>query len=353
MSEEMNIHDLIDRYLKGELGRDELDAFRNKMRNEPEFAREVELHKALVDSISEERKKELKAFMTENANVEYIGNIWSQRWVYASAAIIALFVGLFFILKYTLPENNLADSKEQKESSNEPAFKAEHNAISDKYKDPDDTILPGDTAVPPELVNEPLTPVAETAEEDEEVDEVLSIRRMGQIEETLDAESIDANEVGKEELLEKKTLPMLVISKSTIEPEDLKEVAVTTQESQVKTTEERKGLFKRKKSKDEEDTSVSEGGAYDNVEVAPEFIKSTSNLSVEFWKNPVNAVGYEFNGKLLKLYGVGANESLELRSYLGHVYLKRGGAYYRLVPASEFRKFSNLNEQSLIDILNQ
>ena len=50
---------LIDRYLKGELTGLALDEFRTKMRLEPEFAEEVESHRAIVEGIKLTRKEHL------------------------------------------------------------------------------------------------------------------------------------------------------------------------------------------------------------------------------------------------------------------------------------------------------
>ena len=111
MANEYILQDWIDRYIKGELVGEALDKFKNRLRDDPDFAKNVELQQMLVAELQAQRKDELKAFISENAQVDYIQNIWSKKWMYASVAIVTIAIGLYFAVQRLEQQPGLSSSE--------------------------------------------------------------------------------------------------------------------------------------------------------------------------------------------------------------------------------------------------
>ena len=97
-SQEQTYH-LINQYLNGELTGRALDNFKAKLKD-PEFEKEVLLQTQLVSAIEAVRKEELKQHFKDIPKVRYMKNEWGNKWTYASAAIVVLFVSAFFVFKF-------------------------------------------------------------------------------------------------------------------------------------------------------------------------------------------------------------------------------------------------------------
>lgn len=126
---------LIENYLKGELSGDALDDFERQLKDSPDFAQEVQLHRELYSHFNDEvpdyqldspkkqtlntyvKSEEVKAFQaklkaakqnTERSTTsDQPAKIRSLRWVYAAAAsILLLIIGYFLINQNTSIQPN-------------------------------------------------------------------------------------------------------------------------------------------------------------------------------------------------------------------------------------------------------
>lgn len=356
MSEEENIHDLIDQYLRGELERDELDRFRNRMRHEPDFAREVELHRSIVEGVRKVREKELKDYLRENAKVEYIGNIWGSRWLYASAAIIVVMVGMFFFIKKLDTGNQLAQDEQSADEVQKEILKPQNGYVT-KNADTDEV---NDTTAPemelPQLV------VVEDGEEmtlrSGAVSPEHDMSKLGEEERILEGDQILDSMVKTDELIASINYTVTVIS-SAIRREkdksdtldayfrdaDSKAVTVTTTDE----SKSKKGRLFRKS--DEEDAKPESEVASEPSSTAAKI--TNRPISVQFWSSPVNFKGYKYNGQTLLLYGVDPSENIEFKEYGNQLYLKRGNQYYIINLANDYKKFTRLTNTAVIKELNR
>ncbi len=356
MSEEQNIHDLIDRYLKGELDRDELDRFRNRLRSEQDFAREVELHRTLVEEITDARKRELKSYLKENAKVEYIGNIWGAKWLYASAAIIVVMVGMFFLTKQLQTDEGIV----QKEQTEDQVTTEQERA---HYKPAPESELADSLAEDSVDIRFAFGVVAE----DEEVESERMMNdnaaskefaseysEMSENERKLEADEIQDSLVRADKLVSSSSYAVVVIRSANkvnayLKNADKVAVTETTIADEELKEKKKKGIFGR--SKDDADAEPSSEDDYD-VSTESRTI-SSRQIDVEFWSSPVNFKGYKYDRSVLLLYGVAPTESISFTEYQGVLYMSRNGQYYTITPASNFVKFTKLTNSSVIKELNR
>lgn len=95
-----NITEVFDSYLLGRMSDAEKKEFEARLENDPALKEAFEFHRNIVAGIREARREELKNYIKKNAKISYIGNVWGRNWVYASAAIITIFFGLYFVLQF-------------------------------------------------------------------------------------------------------------------------------------------------------------------------------------------------------------------------------------------------------------
>lgn len=363
MANEYKIQDWIDQYIKDELEGEALDIFKKKLREDEEFAQKVELQKAIVAEIAAQRKAELKDFIQENAKVEYIQNIWGTRWMYASAAIIVVAIGLYFAIQ-RIDQNRIPDlvHTEETTGAEDIAENDQHEAVEDAH-DAVDTATNEGAGIEdlangenPIAVNDNAPPDADTE------DEPVTLTELSQ--EEREIASDDNEVVEKDSILATKVYPIVVLAKVNtpgvaLESDDLKNKDNIEEVVVSKKASSRKERRANKERADEVATDAdadSLGQEITGREVkanqSVQYSKTTSgSVKVDFWKSVVGFEGYKFNGSMLQLYGVAPEASIHFKKFEQTLYINIAGTYFALQANNQFNKYKQVNDATLLEIL--
>lgn len=326
-----------------------MDKFKYKMRTEPEFARRVELQEALIEELKVAREAELRQILKEQGKVNYIQNLWSPRWVYASAAIVTGFLALFVVLKYFVPQTEfplVENTKTEETVSNEDTGTEEDSegtvrrSKNDQVSDTNNLIAIDSTEVEPDML------AAESAEEQDVEDEPVTeakprttkkqdLTNLRQESDKIQVE--DDVEVKRDRLLESRTIKLEVLGTQVKAAESTNEVVVL-QESASKKTKNK--LFRKDK---EESGDEATGEAIS----APD----ERMLKLELWESNVNFKGYLWDKETLLLYDVNPSETLRFKELNGALYMKRGAKYYQLKRSAKFESYVPLSDPTIIKSL--
>ncbi len=98
--------ELFDKFLRSELSEEERLNFENNLKENSEFKAEFEEFKLLVEGIKMKGLEDLKVILKSKGEVKYWGNLWGPKWTIASAAILAIFAIMFFVLEYYIPRKS-------------------------------------------------------------------------------------------------------------------------------------------------------------------------------------------------------------------------------------------------------
>jgi hypothetical protein len=132
-------NDIIDRYLKGELGSDELTVFENQLKENNELRAEVEIRRIVVDSIRAYGARELKQFLQQRTKRKSLGFIKINTWYYAAAAVGLILIGSVAAI-YVLKQKNSVASEQV--AAMEDATDTANTADNNKGNDPADRKKP-------------------------------------------------------------------------------------------------------------------------------------------------------------------------------------------------------------------
>lgn len=319
MNEEKKYH-LIDQYLNGELTGRSLDNFK-AMLKDPEFAKQVEIQRQIMEVIKEERKSELKKLMSESSKVHYFQNSWGNTWTYASAAIVVLFVSAFFILKKfgttDTPTNTVTlEPKEETNATDMDTTKVDSNLVAIETPTPGQT---DNTA--PDIAEETISEEeAVEAELDEDLDIMSDEPEAHTLEENDAVTPASADgipEVKKDEILSGKRFTVV----------------------QMKPDFE----ATREKATEGADSAASDI-KYKEI--------NRRSLNVEFWESPVGFKGYKYTSEKLILYDIDENAALSFKELDSRLYLSLGGKYYHLEKNGTYNKFVAVTNKTLLKVLN-
>ena len=114
-----NINEVFDRYLTGQMTEVEEREFLAELEKDPALKQNYEAHRAIVAGIREARKEELKDYIKQNAKIRYLGNIWGQKWIISSAAIVTVLITAYFVIEFIAKpqqSKNTAENTEQTEN---------------------------------------------------------------------------------------------------------------------------------------------------------------------------------------------------------------------------------------------
>lgn len=111
---------LIEEYLDGNLSKEEVDTFRQRLKNDEDFARAFELRKKMPalmkDALEfETTREEVRAAIQQEKTLIYGFN---RNWIYAAATIVIL-IGLFIVVKFTNTNDGDPGTQMAEDSQNE------------------------------------------------------------------------------------------------------------------------------------------------------------------------------------------------------------------------------------------
>jgi hypothetical protein len=143
MNLDENITDVFDRFLSGQMNEAEAKEFLQQLDTDPALKEAYDWHRNIVAGIREARREELKDYIKKNANIRYIGNVWSRNWVLTSAAVVTLFFAAYLAIEFyikpatekTVAVNGQVDSaRVDSNGLNNQEPQIAHNAENDENK---------------------------------------------------------------------------------------------------------------------------------------------------------------------------------------------------------------------------
>lgn len=356
MSREQHIHELIDQYLNGELVGQDLDKFKIRLKDDPEFLAQVQIQKAIIQGIEKERNAELKAMLAERTKKSGFIIPFGTRSLSIAATILSL-LAFGLIIKTLLPVGN-----EDSISSQEPTSKQE---ISKPAPVPDDSEIVGNgqgelfDSIPesgqmPQEVEPAIAVVAEDAEGTPDESNILlsedsnsdfDLSKLRENEEQLDAKDLKAQH---DSMLGVANVPMYAFAVTEVKPS-------AVEGKTVERDSDENSVLKRRKSKKEKSEEVDDIALSDSDESPTPVLSKqpTGSIRVEFWESIVNFKGYKFDGKKLLLFDTNQNTALEVVQYNGKTYLKKNQVFYLLIPNNSFNQLSKVTDTNILSILNK
>jgi hypothetical protein len=76
------------------------------------------------------------------------------------------------------------------------------------------------------------------------------------------------------------------------------------------------------------------------------------NMTVEYWKSPLNSKGYKLTRSRLVLFGYTPDDKIQLCKLDNSIYLKTASGVFRLEFSSSYRQLERVNDEELVGRLN-
>jgi hypothetical protein len=349
MDKQQHIHELIDQYLMGELVGQELDKFRIRLKDDPAFLEQVQIQKAIINSIELGRKAELKSLLqASKAKKRALILPFGNRSLAIAASILSL-LAFGLIIKTVMPDGfgDLAKNEtpteveEVKQNTNQEEPKpvvTEDDGDVDITHDSLKVVPSPEIAIVEDQVNDANAENTSTFDFDDDTD-LAELKK--------DEDDIDGSDFkpSRDSLLGSQNVTLFVVAYEITK--------IQTTEVDEKVTEVKKeGLFNRKnkeKSKTDEIADKAETGSAS----AKALVKKASvNIRVEFWESIVGFKGYKYDGSKLLLFDTPVNASIQLKSHEGKTYVNKNGVFYSLNANNQFNQMSRVTNADLLTILN-
>lgn len=116
---ETNNFELLDAYLNGTLSPDEQEVVEKRLRTDNAFKADYEIHQLMVAAITENRKAELKTYISKNVRVKSTPFFRTPTFYATAAASVVLCVISYFVIYKKLAEQNTVAQKEPTEVKHE------------------------------------------------------------------------------------------------------------------------------------------------------------------------------------------------------------------------------------------
>lgn len=361
MKREIKHIEEFDLYLKNKLSVEDKAAFENKLANDSDLTNEFEFYQLVIEGIKESERRALKAHIQANKSSMFWGqNIWPKKMTYAAAAVIALFVGLYVVIKQQdlSPEKSMAITESQAPVKNETAA-TEKNADSSNVVSSKDIVVNSK----PNAIDQ-----FEIVQENNLNDDAVDLEFRAELAESPNASVETYNDYdGKKDqetvLSEIKLKDTTFLLALLVKPEIVSDLMLS---NQVESTRAYKykhlpkndnnqapvSKESKKQSKFYTDTNTRTDATVFTKNKAGSTEKTVTQLNVEFWKSPVNFKGFSYDNKALKLYGVDQNA---IRYYFvnNKIYLRMDGTVYEVNFCPESCPFVSINDnEMMIYILN-
>jgi hypothetical protein len=358
MTDEQHIHELIDQYLMGELVGQDLDKFKIRLKDDPEFLKQVQLQKAIIQSLELNRQAELKAMLKERTSKSRGIIPLNGRLLAVAASVISL-VALGLVLKYVIgfgpnesqlsTEEKASDTIQEKvvETQPEPADTAEFVAV-DSNENQQEVPVPIT-----ELDSGAQYVVAEVEVADEDVEESryltedtddTDLAKLRKDEEELDGKKFSAQ---RDTMLGSTSVILWAVNVSPVITQS--DVSQTTQGGE---PEKKTSISLRRKNKEKTEDVDAEKDEGIKVPAQP-IRQQVKSIRVEFWHSIVNFKGYKYDGTKLLLFDTPKDAKLTLTQLDGNVYLNKNGSYYRIIANNSFNQLRKVTDSTVINTLNQ
>jgi hypothetical protein len=334
MEDEKQYH-LIDDYLSGELQGTALDKFKIDLKHSDKLRQQVDLQSAIIKKIIAHREAELKAILKkeQHSTFKAISIKSNIRIAMSIAASVILLVATYFYLSKQQPNVNstfVADNQTDE-------VKKKHKIKNKRRKDTSTKRHLATTHVLP--ANEIGLSVQDATDFDV-VEEIEVPMTEDYVERDISKDAIvksDKIVIERDELIGTRLFSLQSLDYATntqYKNLDATEQTVNTPNSKVGTKAEIKTEDKQTASQAEID------------------IPQGSKINVEYWKSVVNFKGYIYDGTKVQLYGIPQNKVLIFKELDNRIYLALDNKHYFIEKNKTYKKFSEVSNPTLLNILN-
>jgi hypothetical protein len=366
--------ELFDSYLSGNLSGAELAAFEKRLSGDKAFAEAFSVHGIVVEGIRDHGRRDLKAFLAENAKVDMVkGGFGAKKILYAAAAVFALFAGLYAVMNfYTLnkPENIALEKAADMETADSTSMQVPP-ALAGTLSRPETRELELQSERLAEELNAPqnLSPVqndvpAELKEDifmgygtgDVSTDEILDFKV------SADRKIRDTTIIIPVLFAMVETDKMLKTVESTSKTSNrnfsnvpAKKETIILPQNNMSNNAGGINYEDRAYRMDTTTNNITKDADQQKAKVAkkPELDPSMRSFNIEYWVSPINFRGYKFSGNTIQLYGIGPSIA-RIFHVNSKVYLRIDGIVYTLDPCAEGCPFKTETDPSITEyIINQ
>jgi hypothetical protein len=312
-------HDEYDQYLNGELFGQDLDRFNHRLKNDEEFRLGFERYKFIVDGIKSYRKAQLVSLLEERGKAG-AGNIPKIAWMIPAAAVLVIGMVWFIWNPGSQSGENIVEQEETPTQHD-----AEKEVVIDTTGSENDSNL--------FVLEDPPEPTAEIVEDEplESTNDIAVASRDELQEFDLEEESDDSLQVKKDRLIVSAESIQFVYFDRSLEKKSNEQVESMSTPSRSSGWLERR---RAKKAQEDSEEAEEKTPAYESDKSSSKLEARSQNLNVEYWESVVNFVGYQFDGRTIKLYGQSRGPLL-IHRYQNKIYLQKGDKYYLILADSE------------------
>jgi hypothetical protein len=299
--------ELFDAYLDGVMSPDQRKDMEQRILTEPGLKEELELHRMMLAAIQENRRHELKTFISKNVKIKPAPFFKSYAFYSAAAASVVFCIIGYFVLFKKLEQNQTAQngpSKQQVEQS----YKADSSSpVAAQSPSEDKSPVTNDPAVP------------DKAAEHKKGEKNLA-----------DNGGLKTNDVSKD-------ADQKMATDMSSNPDN---VTVATDQMVLDTflsVDRRVYMRKPKQYQTRPDDTYAVITTNDK-----------RNLEVQYWKSPVNYNGYKLTKNSLTLYGNYDASKISFQELNNILFMKYNNAYYRLSPGDNFVSLARETDARII-----
>ena len=356
MNVDEKTYHIINAYLSGTLQGRGLDKFKADLKNNTEIREAVAAQQSIIQAIETARDKELKDFISKSTSNKGVITI-SPKWRVAMASAAAIVLLAVVFLKLNPLGTNDSSTPTEIASINQLENAEDLLLPIDSVMQKDDSLADTQTLAivtpqVPKLIEEPALEVTEDAfvEQDEEIEEVDN----DGIEDDLNAEIASdtvttANELISSTSKETKT-DIVVLGDKLLTTKSYPVFAVALDlnpsraESLIEVQPEATRLSRKERKVPEQ--AEDEAAA----KAKPQLSRA---IKVQYWNSVVNYIGYQYNGALLKLYGIDQNQVLEFKELDNRLYVRIGGTHFYLERNQNHKRLAEVSNPTLLKVLNE
>lgn len=334
--------DLFDRYLRHELTEAEQQEFNENLLNDNAFNSAFIEYKTIALGIRDYGKAGLKDYLKKNVRTHTPTISPFLKTIYAMAAVLVLFAGLYIIFQYNSGNEKAPQISTTNEVKKE-AVQAAPPAIAQN-------------AEPEQKMDAIETPPSEYKAEKNVTTTPIISKNLAEKTEDLDmaagadaAPVVEAKDDDDYKVVSDKKVGDTVLFALNISEKDK---LVSSNVSVTKEKTSRKAIpsanneslnYKKKNEKGNNGYAATDSASLDHVDEADKYL-------VEFWQSPVNFKGYKFNNKSLMLYGL-PNRNISLTNYNNKLYMSNGSNVYIMNICLDGCAYKNELDETIINLI--
>lgn len=366
--------ELFDSYLSGNLSGTELSAFEKRLADEKAFAEAFNVHRILVEGIRDHGRRDMKAFLAENARVDIPkGGFGAKKILYAAAAVFTLFAGLYAVMNFysaNKPENMAQVKEASQEQSLDsvslqvpPALAEALSKSETKGMELQSERMEEEINAPP-VAMEDMSPAAKadagdvftgygTVELSTTEDKEIKVATDRKLRDTMISIPVLFAMLDNEDKMVKtvESASSNKISNRAYTSKSSKKESIILPQNNMSN---QAGGINYDNNNSRQDTVTykaldKDGKFKSKADIDP----SRRSYNIEYWVSPINFRGYKFSGNTIQLYGIGSSIA-KIYHVNNKVYLKIDGIVYTIEPCTEGCPFKTETDNSITEfIINQ